>query len=100
GSTAGDTAVLNGTISNTTIQLNGQQHLGNLTIDSGTNAGWTLAPGTGKLFLDSGTLSATIQVTQGNNTITANVDLLSVTSIGLNSTNGSLTISGVVNTPS
>lgn len=80
----GDNATLNnGTSGALTIDLNGSQHVGSLTLaNSGTGA-YTLASGTGgTLFMDTGTASpASLVNSTNNNTISAPVGLASPTNI-------------------
>jgi autotransporter-associated beta strand protein len=75
------------------ITLDGDQPiLAALTISS--TSGYTIAPGSGGVLqMESGAGNATIAILAGNNTISANIDLLSNTTITV-AQNTSLTISG------
>ncbi len=99
GAVAGDIASLVGSVVPSTINLNGNVKLGTFAIDSGTNnTGYTIAAGSGpgKLFVNNGTIAATVTVVNGLQTISANVEVDSPAIITASSTIGSLLVTGVV----
>lgn len=87
GAGPGDFATFLPIASNDLVNLNGNQRLAGMEIDSGTNSGYTFAAGVAgsKLLLDNGTSSVTMMVYGGLDSASNDIVLVSNTHIAVSS---------------